>query len=47
MCDGELSAQQILTALGVLLGWEEGPSEQLVAEIAGLIAHGFLLEVSD
>ncbi|MDR7373089.1 methylase of polypeptide subunit release factors [Kocuria rhizophila] len=47
VCDGELSAQQILTALGVLLGWEEGPSEQLVAEIAGLIAHGFLLEVSD
>ena len=47
VCDGELSAQQILTALGVLLGWEKGPSEQLVAEIAGLIAHGFLLEVSD
>ena len=47
VCDGELSAQQILTALGVLLGWEEGPTEQLVAEIAGLIAHGFLLEVSD
>ncbi|WP_423446516.1 methyltransferase [Kocuria sp. KSNUG] len=47
VCDGELRAQQILTALGVLLGWQEGPSEQLVAEIAGLIAHGFLLEVSD
>ncbi|MCC5674656.1 methyltransferase [Kocuria rhizophila] len=47
VCDGELSAQQILTALGVLLGWEQGPSEQLVSEIEGLIAHGFLLEVSD
>ena len=47
MCDGELSAQQILTALGVLLGWEQGPSAQLVSEIEGLIAHGFLLEVSD
>ena len=46
-CDGELSAGQILAALGALLGWEAGPDERLEREITSLIADGFLLEVSD
>ena len=45
VCDGELSARQILTALGSLLGWEGGPSEQLLREIRALITHGLLVEV--
>ena len=45
VCDGELSARQILTALGSLLGWEAGPSEQLLREIRALIIHGLLVEV--
>ena len=47
VCDGELTARQILTALGALLSWPEGPSTQLLAEIEGLVVHGFLLEVQD
>ncbi|MDO4918307.1 methyltransferase [Kocuria sp.] len=47
VCDGELAAGQILTALGALLGWEDGPAEQLLREVEGLIVHGFLLEVQD
>lgn len=45
VCDGELTARQILTALGSLLGWEDGPSEQLLREIRALITHGLLVEV--
>ena len=45
VCDGELSAGQILTALGSLLGWQDGPAPQLLREIKGLITHGFLTEV--
>lgn len=45
VCDGELSARQILTALGSLLGWEVGPAPQLLREIKALIEHGFLVEV--
>lgn len=45
VCDGELSAGQILTALGSLLGWQDGPAPQLLREIKGLITHGFLVEV--
>lgn len=45
VCDGELSARQIFTALGSLLGWEGGPSEQLLREIRALITHGLLVEV--
>lgn len=45
VCDGELTARQILTALGSLLGWDGGPSEQLLREIRALIVHGLLLEV--
>lgn len=45
VCDGELTARQILTALGTLLGWESGPSEQLLREIRALITHGLLVEV--
>lgn len=45
VCDGELSARQILTALGSLLGWQGGPSEQLLREIRALITHGLLVEV--
>ena len=47
VCDGELTARQILTALGALLDWTEGPSAQLLDEIEGLVVHGFLLEVQD
>ena len=46
-CDGELSARQILTALGALLGWGEGPDPRLEREIRSLVADGFLIEVSD
>ena len=45
VCDGELSAGQILTALGSLLEWQGGPAPQLLREIKGLITHGFLVEV--
>ncbi|NDO78605.1 methyltransferase [Kocuria indica] len=45
VCDGELSAGQILTALGSLLEWQDGPAPQLLREIKGLITHGFLVEV--
>ena len=45
MCDGELSAGQILTALGSLLGWQDGPEPWLTSEINGLVEHGFLVEV--
>ncbi len=45
VCDGELTARQILTALGALLGWDGGPSEQLLREIRALITHGVLVEV--
>lgn len=45
VCDGELTARQILTALGTLLGWDGGPSEQLLREIRALITHGVLVEV--
>ncbi len=45
VCDGELTARQILTALGSLLGWENGPSERLLREIRALITHGLLVEV--
>ena len=42
-CDGELSAGQILDALGALLGWEdEGPASDLLLHIRRLVAHGFL-----
>lgn len=47
VCDGELSARQILTALGSLLEWEGGPSNQLLRELEALIVHGFLLEAQD
>ena len=45
VCDGELSAGQILTALGSLLEWQDGPAPQLLREIKGLITRGFLVEV--
>lgn len=45
VCDGELSAGQILTALGSLLEWQDGPAPQLLREIKRLITHGFLVEV--
>ena len=45
VCDGELSAGQILTALGSLLGWQDGPEPWLTSEINGLVEHGFLVEV--
>ncbi|MCP3426988.1 methyltransferase [Rothia sp. AR01] len=42
-CDGELSAGQILDALGALLGWEgEGPASDLLLHIWRLAEHGFL-----
>ena len=42
-CDGELSAGQILDALGALLEWEdEGPASDLLLHIRRLVAHGFL-----
>lgn len=42
-CDGELSVQQILGALAVLLEWEDGtPREKLIQHIRELIEKGFL-----
>ncbi|WP_129656542.1 DUF7059 domain-containing protein [Rothia halotolerans] len=42
-CDGELSAGQILDALGALLEWEdEGPASDLLLHIRRLVGHGFL-----
>jgi methylase of polypeptide subunit release factors len=42
-CDGELSAGQILDALGALLEWEDaGPASDLLLHIRRLVAHGFL-----